>query len=90
MQRTYFLWLMLSLAVAGLYAQGPPVFSDTPIMLGLEGRGLRTFGKYTTADHARSYLHILAIPVNLTSRLQVGAVIPFNYRSLQGDVRGAG
>ncbi len=26
-------------------AQGPPILTDTPIMLGLQGRGLRTFVK---------------------------------------------
>lgn len=61
-------------------AQGPPIFTDTPIMLGLEGRGIRTFGKYMANENAKSYIHVIAIPYNITSRWQVSAMVPWVYK----------
>ncbi len=37
-------------------AQGPPIFTDTPIMLGLEGKGLRTFGNIVSKENANAYI----------------------------------
>lgn len=57
-------------------AQGPPIFTETPIMLGLEGRGFRTFGKYISKENATVYMHPIAIPFNISSKWQLGGVIP--------------
>jgi len=32
------------------YTQGPPIFADTPILLGLEGKGVRTFGSNLASE----------------------------------------
>ena len=40
-----FLITLLILTTECLHAQGPPINTDTPIMLGLGGRGIRTFFK---------------------------------------------
>jgi len=74
-------------------AQGPPINTDTPIMLGLQGRGVRTFGKVIRrtrllrdgetiddpADRAVTVNVIpFAVPYNIVSdKLQVGVVAPF-------------
>lgn len=58
-------------------AQGPPIFTDTPIMLGLEGRGIRTFGRYISKKNVKVYMQPFAIPYNLTARWQIGTIIPF-------------
>ncbi len=74
-------------------AQGPPINTDTPIMLGLEGGGIRTFAKFvhrTTLlqdgdeipdDMDRQVtvrLTPIAIPYNLFSdRFQMGVIVPF-------------
>ncbi len=78
-------------------AQGPPILTDTPIMLGLEGRGVRTFlkivrkgtllrdGNEITDPMDRSitaYVLPLALPYNFTPTLQVGAVVPFVSKTL--------
>jgi hypothetical protein len=76
-----------------IFAQGPPINTDTPIMLGLEGRGVRTFAKFIRkatlfndseeiADglDRRTTVRMapLAIPYNLLSeRFQVGVIVPF-------------
>lgn len=65
-------------------AQGPPIFTDTPIMLGLEGRGLRTFGMYVSKENAKVYMHPFAIPYNISSQWQVGAIAPFVNVSPEG------
>lgn len=60
-----------------MFAQGPPIFSETPIMLGVEGRGLRTFGNIVQRENANAYIQPIAIPYNITNKWQVGAVVPF-------------
>lgn len=79
----------------GAMGQGPPIFTDTPIMLGLEGGGLRTFGNIVSKENAKMYMHLLAIPYNVTYKWQVGGIIPFvsispegmESRSGIGDIR---
>ena len=75
---------LLVLISMEINAQGPPVFSDTPILLGLEGRGVRTFGKYISKKNGDIYLQPIAIPVNITPKLAVGAIIPFVSKSIKG------
>ncbi|MCH8875085.1 hypothetical protein IH824_20375, partial [candidate division KSB1 bacterium] len=74
-------------------AQGPPINTDTPIMLGLEGGGIRTFAKFvrrTTLlqdgdeipDDMDRQVTVrvtpIAIPYNLFSdRFQMGVIVPF-------------
>ena len=64
------------------HAQGPPVFTETPVMLGLQGRGIRTFGKFISKENARIYIHPVAVPYNLTAKWQIGGVVPFVNKSL--------
>lgn len=61
----------------GMFAQGPPIFTETPIMLGVEGRGVRTFGNIVQRENANAYIQPIAIPYNITNKWQVGAVVPF-------------
>lgn len=79
-------------------AQGPPIFTDTPIMLGLEGRGVRTFLQVVRRDgllqdgeqipdsldqSVTTYLYPLIVPVNLRTTTQLGAVVPFLTREVE-------
>lgn len=71
-----------------LLAQGPPIFTETPIMLGLDGGGVRTFGKYISKENVKVYVQPIAIPYNLTSKWQIGGVLPLMYKSPdEGDAR---
>lgn len=65
-------------------AQGPPIFTETPIMLGLEGRGFRTFGKYISKEDATVYTQPIAIPFNITSKWQIGGIIPLVNKAPKG------
>ena len=65
-------------------AQGPPIFTETPIMLGVEGRGVRTFGKYISKKNAKTYIHPFAVPYNITSKFQVGGMLPLVYAAPEG------
>ena len=93
MKDNFRIWIC-SLFIVGIAqvqatAQGPPVFTETPIMLGLEGRGIRTFGKFTNTDNGNTYAHIIAFPYNINEKFQVGAVIPLVWKSPVGlDSRG--
>lgn len=76
-------------------AQGPPIFTDTPIMLGLEGRGIRTFGSIVSKENANAYIQPVVFPFNISTNWQVGAIAPFvsispdglDTRSGIGDVK---
>ena len=74
------------------FAQGPPINTDSPIVLGLSGRAVRTFGKLVSvtkllkdgkeiADPNDSKVTLwvtpLAVPYNFTDKLQVAAIFPF-------------
>ena len=66
--------LLLSLKMT---AQGPPIFTDTPIMLGLEGRGLRTFGNIISRENANAYVQPIVVPYNISNKWQVSLIAPF-------------
>lgn len=65
-----------------IIAQGPPIFTDSPILLGLEGGGIRTFGKFISSESGNIYAQSLVIPYNLTTDLQIGGMQPFVIQSL--------
>ncbi len=85
--------VMILLAAHGGFAQGPPINTDTPIMLGLQGRGIRTFGKIVRKTTLRNdgdkisdpenrevmvWVAPVAVPYNLfNDKFQVGAIVPF-------------
>lgn len=68
---------MLLLIHPNLHAQGPPIFTDTPIMLGLEGRGIRTFGNIISRENGSGYVQPVVFPYNITNKWQVGVAVPF-------------
>ena len=74
------LLLLLGFAInlsSVVYSQGPPVFTDSPIFLGLEGRGLRSSIQYISTKSGNSYIVPFGVPYNLTPKILVGAVVPF-------------
>lgn len=66
------------------WAQGPPITTQTPVMLGLEGSGIRTFGKFISKENANVYVQVFAIPYNISPKFQVGAVLPFKFINPEG------
>lgn len=68
-------YLFILRAIPGL-AQGPPIYTDTPILLGLEGSGIRTFGKFVEKEQARIYLQPIILPYNISSKILIGTIIP--------------
>ena len=74
--------ISLLLFVANLInAQGPPITTETPVMLGLEGSGIRTFGRYVSTEKTKNYVHVIGVPYNFSPKFQVGAVFPFVFKS---------
>lgn len=71
-----FIWL---LSAKSMFSQGPPISVETPIMLGLEGNGVRTFGKFISKENASIYVQPIGIPYNITSKFQVGTIFPFKF-----------
>tara|TARA_R110000822_G_scaffold257726_1_gene383256 strand:+ start:198 stop:410 length:213 start_codon:yes stop_codon:yes gene_type:complete len=58
---------IVSLSVTTTFAQGPPIFTDTPILLGLDGGGVRTFGRFIAKENATIYVQPVALPYNFGS-----------------------
>jgi len=67
-----------------LLAQGPPITTQTPVMLGLEGNGIRTFGKFISKEKANVYVQVFAVPYNISSKFQVGGILPYKSISPKG------
>lgn len=82
----------ISFASSDGFAQGPPINTDSPIVLGLSGRAVRTFGKFvrvskflkngeqaTDPNDSKVTLWVtpVALPYNFTDKLQVAAIFPF-------------
>lgn len=92
--------IVLALLAIDSRAQGPPINTDTPIMLGIEGRGVRTFIKAARMDKllkdgdeipnpmdrsVTAFLFPLVVPFNLTTTTQVGVIAPFLTRKLESS-----
>lgn len=92
--KTVIVFLLVAIIAAmEVRAQGPPINTDTPIMLGLQGRGVRTFGKIVRKAtllqdgeaipdpmerSITAWIVPVAIPYNVFSdKFQIGAVVPF-------------
>ena len=68
-------------------AQGPPITVGTPVMLGLEGSGIRTFGKFISKENVNIYVQPVGIPYNISTKFQVGAIFPFVFKTPEGGER---
>jgi len=75
--------IVISLVIfsSKIFAQGPPIFTDSPLLLGLDGGGIRTFGKYISTESGQTYIQPLIIPYNVTTDFQIGGIQPYVFRS---------
>ncbi len=71
--------ILLLFFKTNVYGQGPPITVETPVMLGLEGNGIRTFGKFISKENVNVYVQSIAFPYNLTTKFQVGVIFPFKF-----------
>lgn len=66
------------------FAQGPAIYTDSPVLLGLEGGAIRTFGKYISGKNATVYIHQFVVPYNLTEKLFIGVGVPYIRKTPKG------
>lgn len=80
---TFLLLIIFCMTIASenVYAQGPPIFTDSPYLLGLDGGGIRTFGKYISTEAGQTYIHPLIVPYNVTTDFQIGGIQPYVFHS---------
>jgi hypothetical protein len=73
----YILLFIMSIFACSAWAQGPPIRTDKPIMLGANKATIRTYYQYF--KHQGSHYHIvpLMFEYNLKSNLELGVEIPF-------------
>ena len=76
------LLLCVSLPIVG---QGPPITVGTPVMLGLEGKGVRSFAHVSVFDEGRLMRIPIGLPYNITPTWQIGAVLPYVLRATAGE-----
>ncbi|MCH6574134.1 MAG: hypothetical protein IH795_02855 [Bacteroidetes bacterium] len=81
---------LLLLISTSIYAQGPPIFTDSPLLLGLEGGGIRTFGKYISTESGQTYIQPLVVPYNVTTDFQIGGIQAYVFRSPDNDESASG
>ncbi len=58
-------------------AQGPPIFTDSAFILGLSGRAVRTFGKFTSKENGSVYIQPEMIPYSFSNNFLMGISAPF-------------
>ena len=89
MKRIAWLLSLVSLVRSPVLAIGPPINTDTPITLGLEGRGIRSFVKVVRASsdpldgRVTTTLWPLAIPYNVTTEGVVGIIVPRLFKEVR-------
>jgi Putative MetA-pathway of phenol degradation len=76
--------------VTSMFAQGPPIFTETPILLGLDGGGIRTFGRFISKENATIYVQPIGIPYNIGSKTQIGTVLRFINKNPNGILAQSG
>ncbi|MGH7451682.1 MAG: transporter [bacterium] len=98
-----FMLAMMSLgfAFSNSFAQGPPINTDSPILLGITGKAVRTFGLVIQQNTLRQngneitdpmgrdvtvYVQPLALPYNFTDDFQIAGIFPYVNANL--DTRG--
>ncbi len=78
MKHSILLWIFIHYALIA-FAQGPPITTDTPVMLGLNGNGIRTFGKFIAKENANIYIQPIGIPYNISTTFQLGGIFPLKF-----------
>ena len=59
-------------------------------MLGVQGRGVRTFGNIISQENVNAYSQVLVVPYNITSKWHVAAVAPYLQISPKGTSSNSG
>jgi hypothetical protein len=78
MKHKFLVILGLLVCVEGL-AQGPPVTLTAPGTLGFQGKAIRTFGVFNSTEDANIYTQVLAVPYNISTNLQFGAILRYTF-----------
>ena len=84
MHKFLYIIILVMIPLQASFAQGPPIYTDTPIFLGLEGRGFRTFGKYVSKENTTVYAQPFGFPYNVRTNVLIGVITPFLRKSPDG------
>lgn len=86
-------WTVVCAGVLGIAtnvadAQGPPINTDTPITLGLQGRGVRTFGKVVRmsggpGERVTATAWPVVVPYNITTKGVAGVIVPTVFKEAE-------
>jgi len=82
--KSYLIAISFLILTTSVFSQGPPITTATPVMLGLEGGGIRTFGKFISKENANIYVQPIGIPYNITPKFQIGGIFPFKFITPNG------
>ena len=97
MKRQLIAQFLVMILISIALAQGPPINTDTPILLGVSGAGARSFVKVIKKSSQDEDLTItlssVVIPYNISTRLLVGGIFPYFNKDLDtnaGSMRSSG
>ncbi len=86
MKRLLVAQFSMMILISTALAQGPPINTDTPILLGVSGAGARSFVKVIRKSSQDEDITItvspVVIPYNVSTRLLVGGVFPYFNKEL--------
>ena len=86
MKRQLIVQFSMMILFSTALAQGPPINTDSPILLGVSGAGARSFVKVIKKSSQDEDLTVtvspVVIPYNVTTRLLVGGVFPYFNKEL--------
>lgn len=89
MKRDILRIMIVLMSISTARAQGPPINTDTPILLGVSGAGARSFIKVISKSSQDKDLTVtvspVVIPYNVSTRLLVGVFIPFFNKDLDTE-----
>ena len=86
MKRQLLALFLMMILISTALAQGPPINTDTPILLGVSGAGARSFVKVIRKSSQDKDLTVtvspIVIPFNVSTRLLIGGVFPYFNKDL--------
>lgn len=73
-----------------LKAQGPPITLTAPGTLGFQGKAVRTFGLFNNLDNSSVYTQVIAVPYNISTNFQIGAIARYSFINPDGGTSSNG
>lgn len=85
-----FFGLILGLSTLPLWAQGPPIITDSALLIGLNGGSFRVFSVFSEGKNGNRLANQMIVPYNVNSQLQLGAGVNYIFLFPEGSSQHSG